>query len=913
MRECRLKRAFLCVGRWSRPGRLYFSLASKRKDAIHYLNHTMALPTGSQLGPYEILAPLGTGGMGEVYKARDTQLGRDVAIKTIVSNRAGSDERKRRFLQEARAASALNHPGIVTIHDISRSGELDYIVMEYVRGRTLDRVIGKHGLGVQESIRYALQLADAIDKAHAAGIVHRDLKPGNIMITDDGLVKILDFGLAKLRDIEEVAEDGETLSVQLQRSPPTKDGVVVGTAAYMSPEQAEGKKVDARSDIFSFGAVLYEMVTGRRAFPGDSSASTMAAVLKSDPKPPSQLVEGIPRDLERIILRCLRKDPARRFQHVTDLAVDLEELKEATESGESPVAPPTRARSSKAVWIVAAIALPLVVVAAWLLSSRREPSAPRYEPVPLTSFAGIERQPSFSPDGSQVVFTWNGERQDNNDLYAMVVGTGSAVRLTTDPAADSMPSWSPDNRWIAFVRAGQGIFLIPPIGGSERKLAGWPGVMSQLSWSPDGRLLAFAKAREDSDPNGIFVIPAQGGAAKRVTHAESHLHVTPAFSPDGSRLAFADCVTNMSCGVSLVEVEPGSGASGTVRNISEPSASIYSIAWASDGQSVVIHEATTGPESFRLARLSVNGQSPPQRLSFAGPGAADATLSRAGSRLAYSYFNTDPDIFTIRDGAMSRSPLSSTRGDSGQQYSPDGRRVAFSSTRSGNQEVWVANADGSNAVQLTTSRSSGTPRWSPDGRRIVFDTQAPDGRWRIQVVDASGGEPAKVVREEANDIIPSFSRDGKWIYFASERSGRNEIYRVPSEGGEAIRVTDKGGFVAFESIDGESVYYVKPVGRCNPFFVRSLRGGPERQVADSVCVRGFVVTERGVYYISGDPARREYAVQLLDPVSGKSTVLWKIDTRLELSLGLAVSPDGTILISGATHGGADLMLVEGFR
>ena len=288
----------------------------------------MPLPAGSQLGPYEILAPLGTGGMGEVYRARDTLLGREVAIKTVSPKLASNEELKRRFLQEARAASALNHPGIVTIHDISRSGEIDYMVMEYVRGRTLDRVIGKNGIGPQEAIRYAIQIADALAKAHAAHIIHRDLKPGNIMVTDEGQVKVLDFGLAKLGATLEPTTAGEPdgiTTVRLPESGHTAEGAIVGTVAYMSPEQAEGKKVDERSDVFSFGALLYEMVTGRRAFTGDTSLSTLAAVLRSEPRPPSEITEGIPRDLERIILRCIRKDPARRFQYATDLRVDLEE------------------------------------------------------------------------------------------------------------------------------------------------------------------------------------------------------------------------------------------------------------------------------------------------------------------------------------------------------------------------------------------------------------------------------------------------------------------------------------------------------------------------------------------------------------------------------------------------------------
>jgi Tol biopolymer transport system component len=312
--------------------------------------------------------------------------------------------------------------------------------------------------------------------------------------------------------------------------------------------------------------------------------------------------------------------------------------------------------------------------------------------------------------------------------------------------------------------------------------------------------------------------------------------------------------------------------------------------------------------------MRVNSPAPPEPLAFAGAGALEASVSHTGSRLAYTQYYGDSDIYSIRGGEMSRSPLSSVRNDNSPQYSPDGSRVVFSSFRSGAQELWVANPDGSGAVQLTTSRASGTPRWSPDGRHIVFDTQLPGGQWRIRVVDRYGGQPVQVVRDEAEDTMPSFSRNGQWIYFASSRAGRQEIHRVPSGGGEAVRITDNGGSVSFESIDGESLYYTKTDGRCVPLFVRSLSGGPERQVVDSVCFRGFVVTAGGIYYVGGASSGREYAVRFFDPGISKSVDVYKIDSRFRLGQGLGISPDGkTILISAANNSGADLMLVEGFR
>src|SRR5580765_7182634 len=267
---------------------------------------------GKTIAHYQILEKLGEGGMGVVYKARDTHLDRLVALKVLPPEKVADPERKRRFVQEAKAASALNHPNIITIHDIASENGVDFIVMEYVQGKTMDALVPRKGLRLNETLKLAIQMADALAKAHSAGIIHRDLKPTNVMVTDDGLVKVLDFGLAKLTEVSN-SEEASTRTLRHE----TDEGTIVGTVSYMSPEQAEGKKVDARSDIFSFGSVLYEMATGRQAFHGDSKMSTLAAILNQEPKPISQLVPGIPRNLEKIIARCLRKDINRRFQIMT--------------------------------------------------------------------------------------------------------------------------------------------------------------------------------------------------------------------------------------------------------------------------------------------------------------------------------------------------------------------------------------------------------------------------------------------------------------------------------------------------------------------------------------------------------------------------------------------------------------------
>jgi len=287
---------------------------------------------GQTLSHYEIVEKLGEGGMGVVYKARDTRLDRFVAIKILPPEKVSDAERTRRFVQEAKAASGLNHPNIITIHDIAEERGTQFIVMEYVAGKTLDQSIRRHGLRLNEALKYAVQVADALASAHEAGIIHRDLKPSNVMVNEKGQVKVLDFGLAKLTEKAE-PDEAATQTLQQGASPVTEKGVVLGTVPYMSPEQAEGKKIDARSDIFSFGSQLYEMVTGRRAFQGDSRLSTLGAILRDEPKPLSDSAEAIPRDLQKIVMRCLRKEPARRFQTMADLKVTLEELKEESESG----------------------------------------------------------------------------------------------------------------------------------------------------------------------------------------------------------------------------------------------------------------------------------------------------------------------------------------------------------------------------------------------------------------------------------------------------------------------------------------------------------------------------------------------------------------------------------------------------
>lgn len=407
--------------------------------------------TGQTLSHYQIQEKLGEGGMGVVYRALDTHLNRPVALKLLPSDKVNNPERRKRFVQEARAASALNHPHIVTIYDIASHDQHDFIAMELIEGKTLDQLLHRKALPLADIFRYSIQIADALSKAHAAGIVHRDLKPSNIMVTEDGRVKVVDFGLAKLVEPDDGGAEASTRAMQ-DGAPKTDEGTIVGTPSYMSPEQVEGKKLDARSDIFSFGSVLYEMSTGRRAFQGETKLSTVSAILQSEPKPASELRSTIPRDLEKIIQRCLRKDPERRFQSMKDLRIALEELKEESDSGHLGAAPQQQRRSRR--WALAAAAAALLGVAGaavwWRL--RPAPSPVEWRLRPLTADSGLTTTPALSPDGKLAVYASDrGSNGTNLDLWLQPLAQGSQpIRLTQNPADDMDPSFSPDGGQIAF-------------------------------------------------------------------------------------------------------------------------------------------------------------------------------------------------------------------------------------------------------------------------------------------------------------------------------------------------------------------------------------------------------------------------------------------------------------------------------
>jgi len=892
--------------------------------------------TGRSIAHYQVLEKLGEGGMGVVYKARDTHLDRFVALKFLPEV---TEERKARFVQEARAASALNHPNIVTIHEMGESQGRHYIAMEYVAGKTLDALIPRKGMRLGAALKIAVQVADALARAHAAGIIHRDLKPGNVMVDEHGLVKVLDFGLAKLtegwgqatlslRGQGGLSPSAAPVEEQPTRTlqPQTGEGAIVGTVAYMSPEQAQGLPVDARSDIFSFGSVLYEMATGRRAFQGDTKISTLAAVINKDPEP---LSAEIPRDLERLISHCLRKDPARRFQHLDDVRTLLEELKEESDSGKLTPAPAAAVRAKRA-WPLRIAGVAALLAAAslgiWLLRPKTEAPGAPLRAVPLTSTPGTERYPTLSPDGNQVAYSWGGEKGDNTDIYVKPVGPGTPLRLTTHPGGDVSPAWSPDGRWIAFMRGYRGklqFILIPPLGGAERVLAemetrrvlGGP----YLAWTLDGKWLAGPYKEASEESYGLFLFSIESGEKRGLTAPPANVlgDTSPAISGDGRSLAFSREGSARANDLYVLRLSSALTAEGEPRRLTPDNPGIGGAAWTADGREIVYSSRGS------LWRVAASGGAKPEPLAFAAENALHPVVSGPRRRLAYSWGFTDYNVWRLElagpTQAASRAPLiASSRSDTRPQYSPDGTRIAFQSDRSGSQEIWTCHSDGSNCVQVTSRGAAGasSPGWSPDGKHIVFDSRA-SGQPDLYVVSAEGGQARQLTTHPASDTHGNWSRDGRWIYFASLRAGEYQVWKMPwgagtAREGEAVQVTKGGGYVASESADGRLLYYSNR--RNAPGLWRvPVGGGEETQVLPALYDPSeFAVTQQGIYFIPPRDAEGIRSIQFLELATGKIHPIARIDKPVHRAL--ALSPDGrTLLYVQADQTGRDLMLVENFR
>ncbi len=926
------------------------------------INTQVKLLPGHQISHYKVVSAIGAGGMGEVYLAKDSNLGRNIALKLLPDHFTADADRLRRFKQEAQTASALNHPNIITTHEIGQHEHTHFIAMEFIDGLTLRQMLARGPLPLTDALDVTSQVALALTTAHEAKIIHRDIKPENIMLRRDGLVKVLDFGLAKLTETTPPSLDSTTSTKPLA----TEAGRVMGTVTYMSPEQARGLEVDARTDIWSLGVLLYEIVTGRAPFTGETTHHIAVAVLENDPVPISLIAPQTPSELQRIVRKSLTKDRNERYQTARDLLIDLKNLKQEltstvmhraeTEAKAVPHEDNKRTSETRMAnptpnaWLptrksilrgagATALLLTATVAAYWYFLWNR-PSTPRppLTAIPLTTDPGFEGMPALSPDGNYVAFiAGGGEPQREFDLYVKQIGGGPPLRLTTGPAVEQFPAWSPDNLSIAFVRPkGERleVLLISSLGGPERKLTentadqstslfSW--VPPYLSWTPDSKYLVTMDRLSPEEPYGLFILSVATGEKRRLTTppAAATADGNSAISPDGRTLAFVRVIASSFTQICVLSLSENYDPAGEVRCLDLPQQFVTSPTWTSDGRELVYSasEPWLSGET-RIWRVSVSGvERPPQPLATVGENGYQATISRQGHRLVYSNWKYDTDIWRAElNGPGKSSPavklIASTHSDDTPQYSADGSRIAFGSDRSGHAEIWVCNSDGSSPLQLTNLKSfSGSPQWFPDGRRLVFDLHTA-GQSDLYVTDMESQVPRPLTNDPSDDITPRVSHDGKWIYFSSKRTGRFEVWRIPAEGGEAAQVTQNGGIIPFESADGETIYYAKAPGENTEVWKVPVSGGDETRVLGPVSAIQFAVVADGIYFIEiGTPVYVGSQGNSLKFYNfAKGITERAVDVKLNPQNGLSISPDGRYaLMTLVDPFICDLMLVENFQ
>ncbi len=901
-------------------GLLEAPAAARAASGVPSLVPEVALKPGAMVGHYRVVAHIGAGGMGEVYRAHDTKLRRDIVLKTLPRGLASDPDWMARFRREARALASLNHPNVATVHGLEELPDEHSValVMELIHGQTIAQRLATGGpIPWPEAAATAIQAAEGIEAAHRKGVVHRDLKPANLMVTSAGLVKVLDFGIAKL-DATPGAAETQTFVDQ------TRQGSILGTPAYMAPEQAEGRHVDARSDIFSFGTVLQEMLTGQPAFGGASTAAVLSAVLRDDPAP---LPGSVPKSLARVVARCLSKDPDRRYQSITDVRFALEDLLEATNQ------PPTTAPHKRRSLVPAVLALAVTVVVvgagfAWI-ASRNAGSAPA--PV-IVSPLNPGNFPAVSPDGKMIAFVWAGEAGDNRDIYVRA-GAGPPLQLTRDPALDLNPVWSPDGRQIAFSRLTDAdfgsarTFIVPMLGGAERSLA--PGLVQD--WSPDGNTLLVVGA-SPGEPRSFRLVSAGDGASRRLT-------ATPLSGRAGSARFSRDGKT-----VYFVQIDaPGLPRMFRVPTFGQATPEPVGIRGV---RAILSFAVLPGGQEFLLAAVPEESIIPSLwRVPVAGGNATRVPFGRNVTSVSVSV-NSNVIAFALSSFTESIQRISAWPGPGSDRQprtwaagehsssSPafaagDQPRIAFASDRSGSWQIWAALADGIDPLPLTRFSPGavgivGSPAWSPDGTEIAFDARTSNAD--IWVVPAkgsgSGTEPRQITADPAEDMTPAWSPDGKWVYFASDRNGgRQFIWRVRSTigSGPPEQVTTNGGYGPKFSPDGKYLYYLKN-RREGEIWRMPVEGRqPAELVLKDFRGRDFEVLKEGIYLLDRGSDADEFALRRARAKFYRFRTKQVEDLKFETAgiaspYGITLSPDEKWLYY-AEHGRAniDVMLVENFR
>jgi serine/threonine protein kinase len=768
---------------------------------------------GQKLGHYEIVDKIGEGGMGEVYRARDPRLDRDVAIKVLPGHRLESADAMARFEREAKAVAALSHPNILAIHDVGEHEGTAFAVTELLHGQTLLDELKQGSIPLRRAIDLAGQMADGLAAAHDAGIVHRDLKPANVFLLPDGRLKILDFGLAK-------AEPTASLNSATARlDDGTAPGTVLGTVRYMSPEQVRGDAVDPRSDLFAFGTVLWEMLSGEIAFQRESAVEIMSAILKEDAPDLSTKNDSVPASIERIIRRCMEKAPERRFQSARDLSFALGNALDSTSRGLPAISDETTSAPSKARSLILASVFLVLGAVGGYLAGQQTSSAPPVVPVKVSALthSGQDWSPSASPDGKMVAFV--SARDGRSRIWLRQMQGGIEVPLTDGP--DHSPAFSPDGSTVLFLRA-EGLLLsayrVPIVGGAPRKLLDHVG---ETCWAPDGSRLAFISFFEqDRMPSvRLQLYDIASGTSQLLRTFPGEFVRGVRWSPDGRWLTMTTGATVLNRGNTLQVLDAETGE--TVWSRFEKR-QFSAAVWASDSRSLVVAQSQSllGDISSSIGEvLRIEPFADRQRTVFW----VQSVWAGSSDQVSFDFVDDSRLVFDeiLWRGSLSEAPLATgtsatdarplTTGNSRDRqpaYSPDGRRVVFSSNRSGNTDIWILDRDSGEVQQLTDDQSEDwDPAFSVDGSSIFWSSNR-GGPLEIWTARADGSGARQVSQDGVDAENPTQTPNGEWITYASANPEKDGLWKMRPDGSDATHLRPGAYFLPEVAPDNLHVSFV---------------------------------------------------------------------------------------------------------